>query len=254
MIPFISQMAREAGHICLEERARLTLADLSFKSAKDLVTVADRRVEMFLVSTIKKNYPDHCILGEETGETTGTAPIRWIIDPIDGTTSFVHHQPFYSVSIALEKNGCVIASGVYAPVLDELFVAEKGKGASLNGTPIRVSDTFKMEHAVMATGFACLRAGWADNNLRYLNRIAPGLRDVRRYGSAALDLCYTACGRLDGYWEMNLNLYDIAAGALILSEAGGRVSDFNGTDRFPENGTAAANPHLHPKLLDHLKN
>ncbi|MCG8615495.1 MAG: inositol monophosphatase [Desulfobacterales bacterium] len=254
MISFISNLAREAGNICLEERTRLSSEDLSFKSAKDIVTVADQRVEAFIVSTIKESYPDHSILGEETGATSGSAPFRWIIDPIDGTTSFVHNQPFYGVSIALEESGSIIAGVVYAPVFDELFVAEKGNGAFLNQKPIRVSDTTRMDQAVMATGFACLRAGWAENNLTYLNRIAPELRDVRRYGSAALDLCYTACGRLDGYWEMNLNLYDIAAGVLILREAGGIVSDFKGGEEFPQTGLAAAPPDLHTKLIDYLKN
>lgn len=252
MISFITQLAREAGGICLEERKRLTFRDLSFKSPKDIVTVADRRVEEFLVTSIRKAYPTHGILGEETGATRGSGHFRWIIDPIDGTTSFVHDQPFYGVSIALEKGGEIIYGAVYAPVLDELFYAEKGRGAFLNNREISISPTPALDQAVMATGFACLRAGWEQNNLAHLSRIAPKLRDVRRYGSAALDLCYTACGRLDGYWEMNLNLYDIAAGVLILREAGGIVSDFKGAGRFPEDGIAAANPDLHPLLVGNL--
>lgn len=249
MISFIKQLAQAAGQICLEGRAQFTPTDLTFKSPKDLVTQTDTRVETFLVKKIRAAFPNHEILGEETGTTPGTSDCRWIIDPIDGTTSFVHNQPFYAVSIGLETAGELSAGAVYAPALEQLFWAEKGKGAFLNDDRIGVSHTRELEQSVMATGFACLRAGVADNNLAHFNRIVPRLRDVRRYGSAALDLCYTACGRLDGYWEMNLNLFDIAAGTLILREAGGLVTDFTGNQRFPEMGIAAANPYLHGQLL-----
>lgn len=252
MISFVTQLARQAGQICLKDRATLTSGNVMFKNPKDLVTETDRRVETFLLDALSHRYPDDGILGEETGATQGASARRWIIDPIDGTTSFVHNQPFYGISIALEAEGEIILGAVYAPVLDQMFYTEKGKGAFLNDTPIRVSDTKKLDQAVMATGFACLRAGRPDNNLTRFNRIVPKLRDIRRYGSAALDLCYTACGRLDGYWEMNLNIYDIAAGIIILKEAGGVVSDFSGENHFPENGIVSANPHLHPLLLESL--
>ncbi|MEH0021081.1 MAG: inositol monophosphatase family protein [Desulfobacter sp.] len=252
MISFVTQVARQAGQICLKDRATLTSGNVMFKNPKDLVTETDRRVETFLLDALSHRYPDDGILGEETGATQGASARRWIIDPIDGTTSFVHNQPFYGISIALEAEGEIILGAVYAPVLDQMFYAEKGKGARLNDTPIRISDTKRLDQAVMATGFACLRAGRPDNNLARFNRIVPKLRDIRRYGSAALDLCYTACGRLDGYWEMNLNIYDIAAGIVILKEAGGVVSDFSGENHFPENGIVSANPHLHPLLLESL--
>lgn len=252
MISFVTQVARQAGQICLKDRATLTSGNVMFKNPKDLVTETDRRVETFLLDALSHRYPDDGILGEETGATQGASARRWIIDPIDGTTSFVHNQPFYGISIALEAEGEIILGAVYAPVLDQMFYAEKGKGALLNDTPIRISDTKRLDQAVMATGFACLRAGRPDNNLARFNRIVPKLRDIRRYGSAALDLCYTACGRLDGYWEMNLNIYDIAAGIVILKEAGGVVSDFSGENHFPENGIVSANPHLHPLLLESL--
>lgn len=252
MISFIKQLARAAGQICLQGRAQFTTSALTFKSPKDLVTLTDTRVEDFLVKEIRAAFPDHEILGEETGTTPGNPDCRWIIDPIDGTTSFVHHQPFYAVSIGVETKGELSAGVVYAPALGEMFWAEQGQGSFLNEDPIRVSDTLELDHAVMATGFACLRSGLADNNLGHFNRIMPRLRDIRRYGSAALDLCYTAAGKLDGYWEMNLNLYDIAAGVLILKEAGGRVTDFNGRSQYPQHGIAAANPQLHKQLLDCL--
>ncbi len=253
MIPFVTRLARQAGQICLNEQTKLTSGDVAFKNPKDLVTVTDKNVEAFLVKELMHAYPDHGILGEETGVKQSESSYRWIIDPIDGTTSFVHNQPFYGVSIALEKAGELILGVVYAPVLDQMFYAEKGKGAFLNNTPIRVSNTSALDQAVMATGFACLRDGGPDNNLTHFNHIVPQLRDIRRYGSAALDLCYTACGRLDGYWEMNLNIYDVAAGVVILREACGRVSDFSGDKYFPEKGIAAANTLLHPQLIDNIK-
>ncbi len=253
MISFVKRLALEAGQICLDGQSKLTSSDLTFKSLKDIVTVTDKKVEQFLVKEILSKYPDHSILGEETGTTKGKGQYKWIIDPIDGTTSFVHNQPFYGVSIGLEKNGELILGVVNAPVLNQMFYAQKGKGAFLNDTSIKVSDTLDLDSAVMSTGFACLRSGLEPNNLNLFNKIAPQLRDVRRYGSAALDLCYTAWGSLDGYWEMNLNVYDIAAGVLILREAGGIVTDFSGGNKFPENGIAGANAFLHPQLLSCLK-
>ena len=254
MISFVKELAIGAGRLCLKERETLGEKDLGFKNPKDLVTTADRKVENFLISGIQQKFPDHSIFGEETGSRAGTEPFRWIIDPIDGTTSYVHNQPFYCVSIALEQEGRLVLGVVYAPALDMLFHARAGEGAYLNGAPIRVSGTTEPGRAVMATGFACIRAGQVPNNLAHFNRIVPKLRDIRRFGSAALDLCLVACGRLDGFWEMNLNLYDIAAGTVLVREAGGRVSDFNGTDRYPEQGIAAANPALHAQLTDWLSN
>ncbi len=252
MISFLTQMIARAGEICLAEQSRLTPQDLEFKSPKDLVTRIDKRVEDLIINEIRSTYPDHCILGEETGTTKGTAPYRWVIDPIDGTTSFVHGQPFYAVSIALEKEGETVLAAVNAPVLNQLFHAEKGKGAFLNGVPIQVSSAHRLMDSVMATGFACLRDGHQRNNLSHFNRIVPQLRDVRRYGSAAIDLCYVACGKVDGFWEMNLNIYDIAAGVLITTEAGGRVTDFSGNQEMPEKGIVATNQALHPLMVKEL--
>lgn len=252
MISFVKRLAVQAGQICSQEQKTITSNDITRKTPKDLVTKTDKKVEAFIVKEIKKAFPGQGILGEETGHHRQESPYLWIIDPIDGTTSFIHGQPFYAVSIALEKNGELILGAVYAPVFDQLFYAEKNKGAFLNGSPIQVSGTDQLIDAVMATGFACLRAEQEKNNLLHFNHIVPQLRDIRRYGSAAMDLCYLAWGRLDGYWEMNLNIYDIAAGALILTEAGGRISDFTGANDFPEQGVAAANPLLHPLLIRNL--
>lgn len=249
MIQFAKQLARQAGRICLDRQSGLGADSLAFKSPKDIVTAVDRDVEKFLKTEIESAYPDHDFLGEETGQTRGCGAYRWIIDPIDGTTSYVHGQPFYAVSIGLEHQNQIILGVVYAPALDQLFYGEKSKGAFLNEAPIHVSRTRDTEQAVLATGFACLRAGLTENNLERFNRIVPRIRDIRRYGSAAMDLCYTAMDALDGFWEMNLNLYDIAAGVLILREAGGVVTDFNGRNQFPEEGIAAGNPYIHPELI-----
>ena len=249
MITFIKNLVLDAGMICLEGQKNLTFHDLEFKSTKDIVTETDKKVEAFMLKAILARYPDHGVLGEEYGAVQANSGFRWIIDPIDGTTSFVHRLPFYSISIALEKAGELVLGVVYAPALNQLFYAEKGNGAFVGDTPIHVSETKELDNAVMATGFACLRAGLEKNNLPIFNEIVPKLRDIRRFGSAALDLCYTAMGSLDGFWEMNLNIYDIAAGIVILKEAGGVITDFTGGGQFPEKGLAAANKDLHNALI-----
>ena len=246
MYEFLKNIITEAGQIALARKARLADVQVTRKSAKDLVTEADVAVENFLVEQINRQYPDHAILGEETGSHTGNE-YRWIIDPIDGTNSFVHDQPFFSNSIALEKNGTVVLAAVNAPVLGELFMAERGSGATLNGKPIHISACNLLGDAMLATGFACIRSELEHNNLTHFCRIMPKIRGIRRYGSAAIDLCYTACGRLDGFWEMNLNIYDIAAGALIVTEAGGTVTDFAGSSNLPAE-VLATNGRIHNEL------
>ena len=262
MINFLKDLIYRSGDICRQRQSSLNLSDVDFKNRKDLVTSTDKEVETFITKQIMARFPGHRIWGEEFGLNTGNSDAGdddtadndylWIIDPIDGTTSYFHHQPFYSISIAVQHRKNALFSAVYAPMLDELFYAGDGQ-AFLNDTPIRVSSTDQMIHAVMATGFACLRAELTSNNLPYFNRIVPRLRDIRRYGSAALDLCYVACGRLDGFWEMNLNRYDIAAGAHIVQCAGGFVKDMQGKTDFPEKGTVAANAALMEQLLPFFK-
>ncbi len=253
LITFLKGLIRQAGNICKKEQKFLKLSDVSFKNKKDLVTITDKKVESFIIKAIRKNYPSHDIFGEETGKTHFSSDYLWIIDPIDGTTSFFHQQPFYSISIAVQHLGQTICGAVYAPNLDELFYAAKDSGAFLNDQSIDVSRADRLINCVMGTGFACLRADLPDNNLPYFNKIVPKLRDIRRYGSAALDLCYVACGRLDGFWEMNLNIYDIAAGAFIVQKAGGTICDFKGNSNFPEQGIIAANIYLQKKLLENFQ-
>jgi myo-inositol-1(or 4)-monophosphatase len=253
LITFLKDIILKAGEICKKEQALLKPLDIEYKNKKDIVTTTDKKVENFIVEHIKKEYPSHDIFGEETGKTDYNSEYTWIIDPIDGTTSFLHQQPFYSVSIALQHKDEIILGAVYAPAFNELFYAEAESGAFLNESPIHVSGTDKLIHSVMATGFACLRADLKQNNLAVFCKIVPQLRDIRRYGSAALDLCYVACGRLDGFWEYNLNLYDIAAGAFIVKQAKGSVTDFTGASDFPKKGIAATNTLLHTQLLDNFK-
>lgn len=252
MQPFLKEIIVQAGDICLEKQGRFTPDDLMFKARKDLVTATDRQVEAFLIEQIRSRFPDHGIWGEETGRTLTGSEYCWIIDPIDGTTSFFHGQPYYAVSIALKKGQEIISGAVYAPALGQLFQAGKKEGAWLNDHPLHVSATTTLTDAVMATGFACLRAGLEPNNLVHFNRIVPRLRDIRRCGSAAVDLCYVAAGKLDGFWEMNLNVYDVAAGVLMVTEAGGVVTDFTGGPDFPEKGIVAANPIMADMLITQL--
>lgn len=251
MIEFIEKIARSAGEICLCSSQTMSEKNMEFKGIRDLVTTADREVENFLVREIRARYPDHSIIGEEGGTRLGRMSDKeWIIDPIDGTVSFFHGQPYYSISIAFREQGVLQAAVVYAPALRQFFSAERGQGAYLNGIQrLQVSTVSVMINAVLATGFACLRAGREPNNLIYLNRILPRIRDMRRCGSAALDLAYVAAGKVDGFWEMDLNLYDVAAGILLVEEAGGLISDMKGGASYPEQGIVAGNGYIMDQLL-----
>jgi myo-inositol-1(or 4)-monophosphatase len=249
MIEFMKKLAFDAGEICLKESEQLSADDLDFKGTRDLVTVVDRKVEDFIVEAIVGRFPDHDIIGEETGSTDRGSDHCWIIDPIDGTTSYFHRQPFYSVSIAYRKGGKTEAGVVYAPALGQMFTAVRGEGAWLNNSRLAVSGTTEMINAVLATGFACLRAGREPNNLHYLAKILPRIRDIRRCGSAAIDLAYVAAGKVDGFWEMDLNIYDIAAGVLLVEEAGGIVSDMEGGGDYPASGIVATNGKITEDLL-----
>jgi len=255
----MERLARQAGAISLSYREKLSSLAFEHKSAKDIVTEADKAVEAFLVEELQKAYPTHAILGEETGTHAGAAGADeaaenylWVIDPIDGTCSYLHGQPFYAISIGLQCNGETILGAVYAPVFDDLYVAEKGKGATCNGEPISVSTRSELIESVLGTGFACVRADAEHNNIPYFSDILPRVRGMRRYGSASVDLCLVAAGIMDGFWELNLNAYDIAAGALIVAEAGGTISDFTGgTENLPGEIVATNGP-LHPALIERL--
>ena len=253
MLHFIKKLAQEAGAICLAEDRLFSSTDVDFKNSRDLVTFVDKKVEAFIVDKIGEFYPDHSIIGEETGVTDTGSAHCWIIDPIDGTTSYFHRQPYYSVSIAYQYEGITRLGVVYAPALGQLFSAEKNGGAYLNDTErLSVSSTDHLLQSVLATGFACLRAGREINNLVYLAEILPKIRDMRRCGSAAIDLAYVAAGKVDGFWEMDLNIYDVAAGVLLVHEAGGKVYDMVGKDNYPADGIVASNPFIMESILESL--
>lgn len=253
-IDFIKSLAQEAGTMALEQGKTLSADSLEFKNDKDIVTVVDKAVEKFIVERIAKAYPSHATYGEEFGRSRGVvSDYCWVIDPIDGTTSFVHGQPFYSVSIALRYKDVPVLAAVCAPRLGEIFYAERGAGAFVNGERMKVSRRAKLIDSVLSTGFACLRANLQKNNLDAFCRIVPKLRGVRRYGSAAIDMAFVAAGRLEGFWEMQLQPYDIAAGELLVTEAGGHVSDFSGRSDFPLAGTLATNGLINEELLPLLK-
>ncbi len=248
MKDFLHRISVEAGKLAMEYRGRLSTLQVDHKSKKDLVTEADVAVEKYLVGEIQKNYPDHSIFGEESGQHIGNE-YRWVIDPIDGTGAFVYGHPIFSVSIALEKNGKTILAAVNVPAQNELYEAELGKGATLNGNKIQVSSCDDFGFSMLATGFACLRSNHEHNNMPYLQAILPKIQDLRRFGSAAADLCMVACGKLDGFWELYLNVYDVAAGILILTEAGGKVSNFKGDELGDNYGEIiATNGLIHDEL------
>jgi len=201
---------------------------IEFKGEINLVTEMDRRAEEVIKNYLADCFPDIAMLAEEGGESGNFSGRRWIVDPLDGTTSYAHGLPHFSVSIALEEDGEVKAGVVYNPCVDECFSAVRGGGASLNGRKIRVSGTSILKRSLLATGFPYDRATSKDNNVDNFNAFILKAQGIRRMGSAALDLCYTAAGRFDGYWEMKLSPWDSAAGSVILEEAGGRITDFSG--------------------------
>lgn len=239
---FIKSTIRRAGRLARKYRRGLATLTVESKSEKDFVSEADRAVERLIRSRIEKRFPHHAIVGEEYAPKEGEGG-RWWIDPIDGTVSFLYGQLHYCVSMAYEENGELKYGAVYAPETDRLFYAEAGKGARLNGKPIHCRRTENPAKALLTTGFACIRSGLEHNNLPVFSSVLPQILASRRFGSAALDLCYTACGEVDGFWEMNLSRYDIAAGVLIAREAGAKVCDFHGgRDGLPSQIVAAWPP------------
>ncbi len=220
----------------------------------DLVTQADLESEQLILDAIRTAFPDHAILSEESGESdageTGEAEYRWLVDPLDGTTNFAHGLPVFAVAIALEREGQPVLAVTYDPLRDELFAAQAGQGATLDGQPIRVSTTPTLRHSLVATGFAYIRATTDLNNLAEFNRVMPRVQGIRRLGSASLDLAYLACGRIDGYWEYHLSPWDWAGGALLIREAGGSVTDIHGRPwQVGDNSLVASNGLIHGQLL-----
>jgi myo-inositol-1(or 4)-monophosphatase len=220
------QAAREGGKALLRKFGGAL--EIFHKGSVDLVTDADHASEAAIVSVIRRTFPRHDILAEEDSYGRSDSIYRWIIDPLDGTTNFAHGFPFFAVSIALEVAGEVVLGIVYDPFHQELFLAEKGKGAYLNNVQLRVSTVGRLDEALLATGFPYDRKESRANNYDHFLHFQQTAQACRRAGAASLDLAYTAAGRLDGYWEMKLMPWDVAAGGLIVEEAGGKVTDFEG--------------------------
>lgn len=226
---------------------------IEFKGVIDVVTEMDIKAEDMIMKTIKARFPEHGILTEESFEQKSGSGYRWIIDPLDGTTNYLHGFPIFCVSIALEREGEIILGVVFNPMLNELFTAEKGKGAYLNSKKIRVSGISELTKSLLATGFPYDVRTSPDNNISHFANLAVRAQAIRRAGSAALDMCYVACGRFDGFWELKLKPWDTAAAMLIIKEAGGIVTDFNGSAFSLYSGeTLASNGLVHDEMIEVL--
>jgi len=242
-------VARQAGALQRDGYGRDIKVQM--KGTIDLVTEVDQACEDLIVAELLKQFPDHQILAEEGGASGASHPCRWIIDPLDGTTNYAHRFPFFCVSIGLEVAGEPTLGVVYAPMFDELFVAVRGQGATLNGQPIAVSGTENLVGAMLTTGFAYDVHRAENDNLDNFANFTRRVQATRRTGSAALALCYVACGRFDGFWEMGLKPWDVAAGMLAVAEAGGRVSRFDGTaHQLDGRQILASNGKLHQAMID----
>jgi myo-inositol-1(or 4)-monophosphatase len=242
--------ARSAGDFIVRKMNKLPDLQIETKSKNDFVTEVDRQAEERAIETLLKAYPNHSILAEESGEIKGTEDYRWIIDPLDGTTNFLHGFPHFAVSIACQLNGRLEHGVIYDPLKQELFTASRGDGATLNNRRIRVTNIKTTQGALLGTGFPFKNHKELDTFLKLFNEFFRSASDIRRAGSAALDLAYVAAGRLDGYWENGLQSWDIAAGALIVREAGGIVGDYKGDDNYLDNGQViAGNPRIFGDML-----
>lgn len=246
--------AKKAGEFIQKHFGKIDRAAIQEKEKNDFVTLVDKGAEEIIINHIHSHYPQHSILAEESGSKTRQDDnYRWIIDPLDGTTNFIRQIPICGPSVAVMKGEAIIAGAVYNPMLNELFSARRGAGATLNGSPISISQSEDFSKAFIATGFPHHRPARLPAYLRAFEDIFLHSAGARRLGSAALDLCYTACGKFEAFWETGLSPWDVAAGALIIQEAGGVVSDFSGGPDFLNSGyIAAGNPKVHNQLVNIL--
>ncbi len=245
------QAAMKAGRRLSRDIGEVENLQVSVKGPGDFVSAADRQAEKIIFEELGKARPNFGFLMEERGEVKGSDPQnRWIVDPLDGTTNFLHGIPFFAISIALEREGQIVAALVYNPVMDELFTAEKGKGAFLNDKRLRVANRREMPDCVFATGIPHLGKPAHGDYLEQQRRVMRNASGVRRFGAAAIDLCYVAAGRFDGFWETGLSPWDMAAGILMIREAGGFVTDFSeGQDMFGTTSIVAGNEIIRRRLL-----
>lgn len=256
MLNFMIETAREAGQVLLEKFGRKI--NISLKGDINLVTEADLASEKLIIEKIRSHYPKHSILAEESGESIaileGDKRWKWIIDPLDGTTNYAHGYPCFCVTIALERDGEIVVGATFDPTRDEMFSAEKGAGANLNNRRIRVSDAEKLGDALLVTGFPYdfkKREDFAGHLTEFLLRS----RGIRRDGSAAIDMAYVACGRFDGFWEEGLNPWDVAAGKLLIEEAGGKITYYDGSPlSIYSPPICASNNLIHAQMLEVLGN
>jgi myo-inositol-1(or 4)-monophosphatase len=251
-LPEVSAIAREAGALLMTYFDRRIA--IEYKGDADLVTAADRASEKLIVGKLRELWPSHEIVGEEgTRDNTGTSDYRWYVDPLDGTTNFAHGYPVFCVSIGLEYRNELIVGVLYDPTRNELFAAAKGSGATLNGKPIHVSTTRTLSESILATGFPSHKRH-KNPNIHFYHQITLRTHGIRRAGSAALDLANVACGRYDGFWEFNLNPWDTSAAVVIVREAGGVVTKFDGSDfNIDSREVLASNRLLHEELMQNFR-
>lgn len=247
LISPMQAMAREAGRLLMDYFRQHV--KIEYKGDVDLVTVADRKSEALILERIRKQFPTHDVMGEEGARIETGGDYKWYVDPLDGTTNFAHGFPVFCVSLAVERRGQRIAGVIYDPTRDEMFAAELGSGARLNGAAMQVSATANLGECLVATGFPSQKRH-KNPNIYFYHQLTLRTHGVRRAGSAALDLCNVASGRFDGFWEFNLNPWDTAAGVLIVEEAGGKVTDFSGgAFQIASRETLASNGLVHEALL-----
>jgi myo-inositol-1(or 4)-monophosphatase len=253
LLELATSIAREAGALA-RSRFHEPRTIRTKSSEIDLVTDVDHAIDALVRERIRAARPRDAMLTEEGGEAAGTSGVRWVVDPLDGTTNYAHAFPAFSISVGVEADGRREAGVVYDPMREELFAAARGRGATLNGAPIRVSGIAELKRALLTTGFAYDVHQKRTPNLEYFERFVGRAQAIRRLGSAALDFAYVACGRFDGYWELHLAPWDVAAGLLLVEEAGGRISDFEGGPA-PASGAriVATNGLVHEAMLDVLR-
>ena len=252
-LSYLETLARKAGVILRDGYSKEH--QVKYKGVIDLVTEVDHQSEAYLLGEVRRDFPNHHIFSEETGIIEGSDEHIWYIDPLDGTVNYAHHIPIFTVSIAYAFSGVLTLGAVYDPMRDEMFLAERGNGATLNGKPLRVSTTTELQKSLLVTGFPYDVWNTEQDNFANFVKFGKMTQGVRRLGSAALDLCYVAAGRFDGFWELGLKPWDVAAGGLICEEAGARVTNVRGDADYisPPQSVVATTLGIHTRMLDELQ-